>query len=105
MFESILVAVLAFIQSPLFATAVAFLIGWAFPQPAVFERLWSLVMSGRSALDRVEEIIDTVDAVLKANGVIPTNAPKLSKDDVSAVMKGKMSTSDLQALQKARMTR
>lgn len=59
-------------------------IGWVLPQPAVVGRLWGFVMGGSKAVDRLQEVVNTVDAVLKARGIIDKDAADAVVADIDA---------------------
>lgn len=103
MFESIFLAVMGIITSAWFAPLLTFIFGSLAGQMPMVQRLWGVVMGVREKLDQVEELIDTIDAVLKANGVIPADAPKLAKDEIKAVLDGSMTVGTLAIAHKARL--
>jgi ATP/maltotriose-dependent transcriptional regulator MalT len=105
MLEAILAAIMAVLQAPWFAPLLTMVLGWLLPQPAFIQKVWTGVMGVRHSLDKVEEIIDTVDAVLKSNGIISKDTPKLSSQEVQAVVNGQRTVEEVGKAQKARMTR
>ncbi len=103
MIESLFGILLNLLGQPWLAPALTFIIGLAFPQPQVFANLWAFVMGARKKADEIEALIDAMDAVLKANGVIPANAPKLSAEQVKAVLEGKVDVAKVAAERKVQM--
>jgi hypothetical protein len=87
LFESIIAALMGILNSSWFPVLVSFLVGSFSSQLPLVQRLWGYVMGVRQQLDNVEQVIDTVDAVLKANGVIPADAPKMSADAMRLQLK------------------
>ena len=57
-------------------------------------------MGAKTALSQV---IDAIDAILKANGVIPADAPKLSEKEVRGVLSGSVNVDTLAKAQRARL--
>lgn len=101
MVETLLAALLGFVNSPYFYPALTFLLGWlGLGQPTWAGQFWSYVMGAKTALSQV---IDAIDAILKANGVIPADAPKLTEGEVRAVLNGSVDVDTLAKAQRARL--
>jgi hypothetical protein len=101
MFEALLAAVMSFINSPYFYPALTFLFGWlGLGQPTWIASIWSTITGAKTA---ISEIIDAIDAILKANGVIPADAPKLTEGEVRAVLRGEINVDTLAKAQRAKL--
>jgi hypothetical protein len=101
MFEAFIAAVMAFVNSTYFYPLLTFVLGWlGLGQPTWAAALWAYVMGAKTALS---EVIDAIDAILKANGVIPADAPKLTVKEVSSVLNGSVDVDTLAKAQRARL--
>lgn len=101
MFETAIAAIVSFINSQYFGMLLTLLIGWlGLQQPSWAAALWSYVLGTKNAL---VQVIDAIDAILKANGVIPADAPKLTEKEVRAVLDGSVDVDTLAKAQRARL--
>jgi hypothetical protein len=90
-----LAQILAFIQtaaaSPWLPPVIALLVGWGLPTPAWLAWVWGGVMSFRGELTTIGQLIDTINTILQANGLIPVDGPKVTEAQVRQVLEGKVS--------------
>src|SRR5688572_20406718 len=95
MVEMILAGLLSILNSAWFTPLLVWVLGMATGQLPLVQRIWGYVMGARKSMDKVEELIDLIDATLKANNIIPPDAPKMEVAQVKAMLAGKVSAEDL----------
>jgi len=90
-----LLQILALIQnaaaSPWLPPVIALIVGWGLPTPSWLAWLWGGVMGFRAELTTIGQLIDTINTILQANGLIPVDGPKVTEKQVRDVLEGKVS--------------
>ena len=89
-----LLQILALIQnaaaSPWLPPVIALIVGWGLPVPSWLAWVWSGVMGVRAELDTLGQLIDTINAILVANGLISVDGPKVSEAELREVLEGRV---------------
>jgi hypothetical protein len=103
--EWLISALFAFFHSAYFPYVIAFILGWlGLGQPKWMVTVRNLLLGIRNQAENLDVIINTIDAIIKANGVVPADAPRLTAKEVQAVLDGNINVDVLAKAQRARLT-
>jgi hypothetical protein len=104
MLESFLAALLALYNSPYFVPVLSFILGWlGLGQPEWMVKIRDFLLGIKDQLGGLDVIINAIDAILKANGVVPADAPRLTAKEVKAVLDGSVNVDTLAKAQRAKL--
>ncbi len=88
--------------NPVVTHLLVLVAGWlGVKQPTMIANLWGKILGIANTVDKAQELIKTLDTMLKVNNVIPAEAPTPPAAMVADVAAGKMTVTDAKAKLKA----
>lgn len=92
------------LANPWVTHLLAIIAGWlGLAQPALIANLWAKILGVASTVGKAQDIIKLIDAMLKAHGLVPPDAPVATANTIMGVANGSVSVARAQtALQVAK---